>query len=45
VSHEPANYIAQIAQRFGQNDDITVISLYVASTAARVVNHEAVLSN
>jgi serine phosphatase RsbU (regulator of sigma subunit) len=45
VSHEPANYIAQIAQRFGQNDDITVISLYVASTVPRVLNHEAVLSN
>jgi serine phosphatase RsbU (regulator of sigma subunit) len=28
VSHEPARYIAQIAQRFGQTDDITVISLY-----------------
>ena len=29
VSHEPARYIAQTAQRFGQNDDITVVSLYV----------------
>jgi phosphoserine phosphatase RsbU/P len=28
VSHEPARYIAQIAQRFGQTDDITVVSLY-----------------
>jgi len=28
VSHEPALYIAQTAQRFGQNDDITVVSLY-----------------
>jgi hypothetical protein len=28
VSHEPARYIAQIAQRLGQTDDITVVSLY-----------------
>ncbi len=28
VSHEPARYIAQIAQHFGQTDDITVVSLY-----------------
>ena len=28
VSHESARYIAQIAQRFGQTDDITVVSLY-----------------
>ncbi len=28
VSHEQARYIAQIAQRFGQPDDITVVSLY-----------------
>lgn len=34
VSHEPALYIAQTAQRFGQCDDITVVSLYVASRAA-----------
>jgi hypothetical protein len=33
VSHESARYISQTAQRFGQNDDITVVSLYfVAST-------------
>ena len=31
VSHEPARYIAQTAKRFGQTDDITVISVYVAS--------------
>lgn len=31
VSHEPARYIAQIAQRFGQTDDITVVSLYLVS--------------
>jgi hypothetical protein len=28
VSNEPARYIAQTAQHFGQNDDITVVSLY-----------------
>jgi sigma-B regulation protein RsbU (phosphoserine phosphatase) len=28
VSHEAARYIAQTAQRFGQTDDITVVSLY-----------------
>jgi hypothetical protein len=31
VSNEPARYIAQTAKRFGQNDDITVISLYMVS--------------
>ena len=35
VSHEPARYIAQTAQRFGQTDDITVVSLYVASRTAQ----------
>jgi serine phosphatase RsbU (regulator of sigma subunit) len=34
VSNEPARYIAQTAQHFGQTDDITVISVYVASRAA-----------
>ena len=29
VSHEPARFIAQTAQRFGQTDDITVVSLYL----------------
>ncbi|MFC5865305.1 SpoIIE family protein phosphatase [Acidicapsa dinghuensis] len=28
VSHESPRYIAQTAQRFGQNDDITVVGLY-----------------
>jgi phosphoserine phosphatase RsbU/P len=37
VSNEPARYIAQTAKRFGQNDDITVISVYVASRDARHV--------
>jgi phosphoserine phosphatase RsbU/P len=35
VSNEPARYIAQTAQRFGQTDDITVLSVYVASRTAR----------
>jgi sigma-B regulation protein RsbU (phosphoserine phosphatase) len=35
VSNEPARYIAQTAKRFGQNDDITVISLYLASRDAK----------
>jgi hypothetical protein len=35
VSNEPARYIAQTARRFGQNDDITVISVYVASRDAK----------
>jgi hypothetical protein len=34
VSHEPARYIAQTAKHFGQTDDITVVSLYVASRTA-----------
>jgi len=35
VSNEPARYIAQTAKHFGQTDDITVVSLYVASRAAQ----------
>jgi phosphoserine phosphatase RsbU/P len=36
VSNEPARYIAQTAKRFGQADDITVVSLYfAASTPSR----------
>jgi hypothetical protein len=35
VSNEPARYIAQTAKRFGQNDDITVISIYLASRDPR----------
>jgi phosphoserine phosphatase RsbU/P len=42
VSNEPARYIAQTAKRFGQNDDITVVSLYMASRAAHRANEEAV---
>jgi hypothetical protein len=35
VSRESARYIAQEAKHFGQTDDITVVSLYVASKSAR----------
>jgi hypothetical protein len=31
VANEPARYIAQTAQRFGQTDDITVVTLYFAA--------------
>jgi sigma-B regulation protein RsbU (phosphoserine phosphatase) len=41
VSNESARYIAQTARHFGQTDDITVLSLYVASRAAERHNHEA----
>jgi sigma-B regulation protein RsbU (phosphoserine phosphatase) len=41
VSNESARYIAQTAQRFGQTDDITVVSLYVTSRAAERSSHEA----
>ncbi|MGB8261971.1 MAG: SpoIIE family protein phosphatase [Terracidiphilus sp.] len=34
VSNEPALYIAQTAKHFGQTDDITVVSLYLASRRA-----------
>jgi len=33
VSNESARYIAQTAKHFGQNDDITVVSLYFAARA------------
>jgi len=42
VSNEPARYIAQTAQRFGQNDDITVVSVYVSSRTAHRPNEAAV---
>jgi phosphoserine phosphatase RsbU/P len=35
VSNESARYIAQTAKRFGQTDDITVLSLYLASRTAQ----------
>lgn len=34
VSHESARYIASTAKHFGQTDDITVVSLYLASRTA-----------
>ena len=39
VSNESARYIAQTAKRFGQTDDITVVSLYIASHAAEHASH------
>ena len=35
VSNESARYIAQTARHFGQTDDITVISIYIASRTAK----------
>jgi len=40
VSNESPRFIAQTAQRFGQTDDITVVSLYLASRAAQPSNEE-----
>jgi hypothetical protein len=34
VAHESARYIASAAKHFGQTDDITVVSLYLASRTA-----------
>jgi Stage II sporulation protein E (SpoIIE) len=42
VSNESARYIAQTARHFGQTDDITVISLYVASRTAKHEREAAV---
>ena len=44
VSNESARYIAQTAKHFGQNDDITVVSLYMASKTAHRANQEAVVT-
>jgi hypothetical protein len=44
VSHESARYIATAAKHFGQTDDITVVSLYVASKAALRNNEPALES-
>jgi hypothetical protein len=35
VAHESARYIASTAKHFGQTDDITVVSLYLASRTAQ----------
>ena len=40
VSNESARFIAQTAKRFGQNDDITVISVYLAALERRTVPQE-----
>jgi hypothetical protein len=45
VSNESARYIAQTAQHFGQNDDITVVSLYVQSRTAQPSSEKVVYSN
>jgi sigma-B regulation protein RsbU (phosphoserine phosphatase) len=37
VSNESARYIAQTAKRFGQADDITVVSMYFAASSAHRV--------
>ena len=42
VSNEPARYIAQIAQRFGQTDDITVVSVYFAAASQPRVEKQPV---
>ena len=44
VSNESARYIAQTAQRFGQTDDITVVSLYLSSRTAQPSNEELAYS-
>ena len=44
VSHEPPRYIAQTAQRFGQTDDITVVSLYLVSRSAKRTPEQAVFT-
>jgi phosphoserine phosphatase RsbU/P len=40
VSNESARYIAQTAKHFGQTDDITVLSLYLASRTAQPSREE-----
>lgn len=44
VSHESARYIAQTARHFGQADDITVVSLYLASRSAERTGEETAYS-
>lgn len=39
VSNESARYIAQTAKRFGQTDDITVVSLYFAARTTQRSSH------
>ena len=44
VSNESARYIAQTAKHFGQTDDITVLSLYLASKTAQPSREELMYS-
>ena len=44
MAHESARYIAQSAKHFGQNDDITVVSIYFAARAAQRTAQEVVHS-
>ena len=44
VSNESARYIAQTAKHFGQTDDITVLSLYLASRTAQASREELAYS-
>ncbi len=44
VSNESARYIAQTAKHFGQTDDITVLSIYLASRTAQPSKEELVYS-
>lgn len=44
VSNESARYIAQTAKHFGQTDDITVVSLYLASRTAQPSKEEIAYS-
>jgi phosphoserine phosphatase RsbU/P len=44
ISNESPRYIVQVAKRFGQNDDITVVSLYFAARTAQAVEEEVVLA-
>jgi len=44
VSNESARYIAQTAKHFGQTDDITVLSLYLASKTAQLSKEELAYS-
>ena len=42
ISNESPRYIVQVAKRFGQNDDITVVSLYFAARTEQAVEEELV---
>ncbi|HEX7730833.1 MAG TPA: SpoIIE family protein phosphatase [Terracidiphilus sp.] len=44
VANESARYIAATAKHFGQTDDITVVSLYLASRTAHTSEAEAIES-